>query len=181
MEKIIDILKTINWEKLDSASKIKNIEENFANLISKDAKTANDAYWNFDNVVVLQGDLYESAFYLVPFLIEILKISENLEYVLELLFQIINGASYEDEYIFFDTHIAPFIYYTPNTNAQRKEILQDACKLAVYKQKDVLITTMINTNNMQSFETIISILFNLKGYNIVKDIDRIIEDNSLSK
>lgn len=181
MEKIIEILKTINWDKLDSASKINNIEENFSNLISEDDKTANEAYWKFDNVVVLQGDLYESSFYLVPFLIETLKISENLEYILELLFQIINGASDKNQYVIYDINKDPFLYYFPNNNSNLKEPLGEAIKSAIYKQKDILLKIMVNTNNLQDFETLINIFFNLKKYNIVKDIERIIENNYLSK
>lgn len=44
MKEILKILNTINWDKLDSASKIENIEENFFNLISNNKEIAENAY-----------------------------------------------------------------------------------------------------------------------------------------
>ncbi len=43
MKKIINIIGTINWNELDSASKFRNIEENFSSLISDNNEIADDA------------------------------------------------------------------------------------------------------------------------------------------
>lgn len=120
MKEILKILNTINWDKLDSASKIENIEENFFNLISYNKEIAKNAYWKFDNILILQGDLYESAFYLTPFLIETLKFSDNVGNVLKLIFQIINSATEEQQYVVYDLCTNSFTYFIPDHNSNTK-------------------------------------------------------------
>ncbi|MDR1389377.1 MAG: hypothetical protein LBJ31_05315 [Treponema sp.] len=92
MKEILKIFQKIEWEKLHSASKIENINENFRDLISEETEISERAYWKFDNVIVLQGDLYEAAFYIIPFLLKLLEKTKNIEKILNLLFEISNGS-----------------------------------------------------------------------------------------
>ena len=59
------------------------------------------AYWKLENHVVVQGQLFEAAVYVVPVLLAALLDTNRPRFVrigiLELLFQIIAGTSHEDE------------------------------------------------------------------------------------
>ena len=76
------------------------------------------SYWKLDNHVVLQGDLYQSAFYVIPFMIEIIfsKTQHSRGLAYDLLFEIANGFAVEDESCLYkDMELS----------------LTDACKAAV--------------------------------------------------
>jgi hypothetical protein len=59
------------------------------------------AYWKLENHVVVQGQLFEAAIHVVPVLLAALATPERPRFVrigiLELLFQIVNGVTHEDE------------------------------------------------------------------------------------
>lgn len=87
-------LYNIPWAKLKQASGLSDhIPDAILGLVSHNLDKQKQSYWQLDNHVVLQGDLYQSAFYVIPFLIEILK-SEMISarnYAYDLLFEIANG------------------------------------------------------------------------------------------
>ncbi len=70
-------------------------------LAARSAETLTDAYWKLENHIVVQGQLYEAAAYVVPVLLAALTGRERARLVragiLELLFQIIRGAIPGDE------------------------------------------------------------------------------------
>jgi hypothetical protein len=59
------------------------------------------AYWKLENHVVVQGQLFEAAIYVIPVLLAALATPERPRFVrigiLELLFQIVHGVTHEDE------------------------------------------------------------------------------------
>lgn len=169
------ILKRIDWETLQSASRIENIEENLKNLTSNDDNVSEKAYWNIDNNMVLQGDLYESGFYIIPFLLKILAGAKRIDKILDLLFEFSNGSSYNipvniHEYVTYITVETPFLFYLPSRdkNAQTKT-LEKACLDAIFEQVDILIHHLVQANTtLPNYRTILDIFLNLRDYGIKK-------------
>ncbi|TQV68069.1 hypothetical protein [Denitrobaculum tricleocarpae] len=73
-------------------------------LISPDPEVQESSYWRLDNHIVLQADLHEAAFYVVPFLAEILKagLRPGRKYVYRLLIEIANGSAPDDRTCHYD-------------------------------------------------------------------------------
>lgn len=69
-------------------------------LLAVTADDADEAYWALENHVVVQGQLFEAAEFVVPVLVAAL-LEESPSHVriatLELLFQIVRGESHSDE------------------------------------------------------------------------------------
>lgn len=89
----------INWTLLKQAhGESSHVPKAIKGLVSPNPKEQEDSYWKLDNYVVLQGDLYQAAFYVIPFLIEILKSTSfnGRKYVYDLLFEIANGYAVEE-------------------------------------------------------------------------------------
>ncbi len=70
-------------------------------LTSSDPGTREKAYWNIDNVVVLQGDLYEAAYYIIEPLIYMLEsdTTPDKRLVTEILIEIALGWAPDDHTI----------------------------------------------------------------------------------
>jgi hypothetical protein len=87
-------LSQITWnEKSVASGKAIHVPQALAGLISPDEKVRNRSYWQLDNEVVLQSDLYEAAYFVIPFLIEFLN-EENIhgrERIYDLLYEIAQG------------------------------------------------------------------------------------------
>lgn len=112
-------LEKIEWGKLEHAhGTAEHVPSAIRGLVSESAAERKESYWKLDNNVVLQSDLYESAFYVIPFLIKILKSESQLgrEYVYSLLYEIANGSAPDDITI---EHAGEQL---PLTMACRKEI-----------------------------------------------------------
>ena len=91
---MFDELANIEWGELKQAhGNASHVPEAIRGLISKSITEREASYWKLDNHVVLQSDLYESAFYVIPFLIEILKSESELgrDHIYSLLYEIANG------------------------------------------------------------------------------------------
>ncbi len=91
---MFETLESIPWDQLRQApGDAHQVPEALRGLMSKSMDTCNASYWKLDNHVVVQSDLYESAFYVVPFLLEILNSPECLrrDLVYNLLYEIGNG------------------------------------------------------------------------------------------
>lgn len=66
------------------------------------------AYWKLENRVVVQGQLYSSAEFVVPVLLAALlepRPTHTRIGIMELLFQIVAGQSHEDEVLFGDADL----------------------------------------------------------------------------
>jgi len=102
---MLDGLKAINWSLLQQAhGGAEHIPAAIKGLISPDEATREKAYWQIDNHVVLQSDVYEAAFYVTPFLIEILTspVSVGREHVYDLLDEIANGHAGAESFVSVD-------------------------------------------------------------------------------
>jgi len=72
--KVLEQLDEINWSSLHTAH---GTAENVPIALKALASAQNDsqlfdAYWKLDNYIVLQGTLYESAYFAVPYILHIL-------------------------------------------------------------------------------------------------------------
>jgi hypothetical protein len=67
-------------------------------LLSPDPTTREKSYWSLDNNVVLQADLHEAAYFVIPFLLEALRIRVPFgrDRIYDLLFEIGNGYAPDD-------------------------------------------------------------------------------------
>jgi hypothetical protein len=93
---------TVNWSRLTTAhGSAEHVPRALADLVSLDPDQRQRGYWELDNHVVLQGDLYEAAPFVALALIEILRDrtqpGRNLIY--RLLWEIRNGAAAETEMV----------------------------------------------------------------------------------
>jgi hypothetical protein len=92
-------MEKISWANLKQAhGSSEHVPAAIKGLISDDEKEQEASYWKLDNHIVLQGDLYQAAFYVIPFLLEILaaNIRNGRSYVYDLLFEIANGFAPEE-------------------------------------------------------------------------------------
>lgn len=123
-------------------------------LFAETAKDAEDVYWKLENVIVVQGQVYQAAEYVMPVLIRALnydvpgyvKIS-----IYELIFQIINGIPHSDECLIGNENIIEryigiareslWIYYKDFLNGNKEmagEILDIIDKVRFCLIKDAL-------------------------------------------
>ena len=104
-------IDAIHWDDLNVASgKASRVPEALLGLISAADETRNQSYWRLDNEIVLQSDLYEAAYFVVPILIQMLreKPAHGREEIYDLLYELANG--YAPETIVChrsDGHIVP--------------------------------------------------------------------------
>ena len=97
MNKPLDIIlksvRKVEWRTLkDCLGFIDyNIADILNNLIDDDPHKRNIAYWQLDNQIVIQGGLSESCFYILPFLNELVTITNNRLELLNIIFEIFNG------------------------------------------------------------------------------------------
>jgi hypothetical protein len=99
MQQIADQLAKIPWDTLDVASgKGSHVPKALMALISPDEKVRNEGYWQLDNEVVCQSDLYETAYYVVPFLLGWLRerVPSGRDRIYDLLYEIANGEAPQD-------------------------------------------------------------------------------------
>lgn len=89
-------LNSVSWSTLaTSHGHAAHVPGALKSLASEDGDVRSAAYWQLDNSVVLQSDLSESAFYVVPFVIDLLRElpipARALIY--KLLFELANGSA----------------------------------------------------------------------------------------
>jgi hypothetical protein len=88
------LFHAVPWGDLAVASgRASHVPEALLNLLSPDAETRNRAYWQLDNGVVLQSDLYEAACFVVPILIIMLEGKPEFggDRIYDRLYEIANG------------------------------------------------------------------------------------------
>jgi hypothetical protein len=87
-------LHAIPWSQKSVASgKADHVPDALAGLVSPDERLRERAYWQLDNEVVLQSDLYEAAYYVIPFLIQYLveRVPHGRDRIYDLLIEIGHG------------------------------------------------------------------------------------------
>jgi hypothetical protein len=71
---MLEELNLLPWSKLKVSDGTADcIPKAIESLLSDSEDTRDKGYWNLDNVIVLQGSLYEAAPHVIPFLLEILE------------------------------------------------------------------------------------------------------------
>ncbi|WP_181871291.1 hypothetical protein [Sphaerisporangium album] len=93
-----------DWESLRMAGgTAEHVPGSILRLVAGQAEDeVSAAYWELENHVVVQGQLFESAYYVVPALLAALLEDPSRtarESILELLFQIVAGESHISEHI----------------------------------------------------------------------------------
>jgi hypothetical protein len=92
----VDNLSRIAWgEKAVASGKADKVPQALAGLLSPDEQVRNRSYWQLDNEVVLQSDLYEAAYFVIPFLVSFLRdhVPYGRDRVYDLLYEITNGEA----------------------------------------------------------------------------------------
>jgi len=68
----------INWSKLKQANgNASHIPSALEKLKSPNPAQRKEAYWLLENYIVVQGGIYEAAYYTIPFLIELIEQRSN--------------------------------------------------------------------------------------------------------
>lgn len=95
-----DKIKRVNWKELHTASgSAEEVPLQLEQLTSCEKAQRELAYWNLDNHIVRQGDLFSAALYVTPVLIEMLreKVPLGKLEILELLTEIVLAAPIPEE------------------------------------------------------------------------------------
>jgi hypothetical protein len=111
-----------------------NIPSALLDLLNPEKETRTRGYWSIDNVVVVQGALYQGAMFAVPFVIELLRndIAGATE-AYNLLFEVANGVSDSRNRVRYAIREAPFLFYVPVEVGGIAEPLCVACRGAVLR------------------------------------------------
>jgi hypothetical protein len=94
MDSLPMAIAKVPWkEKKVAYGKADKVPDALVGLLSDDEAIRKRSYWGLDNVVVLQSDLYEAAYFVVPFLIRMLRerVPHGRDLVYNLLYEIANG------------------------------------------------------------------------------------------
>lgn len=129
---VLDKINSIDWSKLKQAhGYCDHVPEAIKGLMSADSKIQEESYWKLDNHIVLQGDIYQGAFYTIPFLVEVLNSSEKngRNYIYDLLFEINNGYSPDDISCWYNDKEYP---------------LTEACKISIADSFRVYLKEVAN-------------------------------------
>ena len=95
---MLDNLHTEGWSSLKTVvGTAAHVPDAIMGLLSDNPDDVESAYWKLENYVVVQSDLSESAAYLPKYLEEVLLKAKYKGSAIELLFQIGNGISLDDE------------------------------------------------------------------------------------
>lgn len=159
---IIKVANSINWKKLKDCEGYVNydIVERLIALTNTNKGTRKENYWKLDNQIVVQSGLSEVAVYVLPFLNEFIKISSYRDYLLDLLFEIIEGNDISSNGSYLETsatiHNTPFVYFTKSENTELNRV-----------------TAIIDDYIKKQYKTYIDLLFEVKTIyelNVLLDI-----------
>lgn len=128
-------LHKIDWRSLKQAhGHAAHIPEAIKGLISDSPEIVESSYWKLDNHIVLQSDLYEAAFYVIPFMIEILKSNHTIgrNYVYNLLIEICNGYAPKSSLCTYKNEKIP---------------LAEVCRLTIADEIDVYISEVSDVDS----------------------------------
>ena len=91
-------MEKLDWSKIKTGVGYANhIPEAIKNLSSLLEEERHKAYWNIDNYIVIQSDLYEAAYYIIEPILELMEkeYTVNRLYPLRILTEIALGGSSE--------------------------------------------------------------------------------------
>ena len=171
---ILDSVRKVEWRALkDRLGFIDyNIADILNNLIDDDLQKRNIAYWKLDNHIVIQGGLSESCFYILPFLNELLTITDNRLELLNIIFEIFNGndrnAQGEHIIIKYNTQIDPFEYFVP-TSVGREASLLPSIITYMEANKSVYLKLLNDISSVEELETLLYIILCFKRDPFIKE------------
>jgi len=93
-EVIESLIRSVRWDEMRSLNgSAEHVPAALRDLLSDNLDVINRAYWKLDNHVVVQADLFEAAYYVIPILLQMLRegIDTGRIRVYDLLFEICNG------------------------------------------------------------------------------------------
>ena len=151
---ILREMSKINWADIPPGIDCISVPRDFAKFAADDSDEREQAYACFDNRIVIQGTLYESAFYITPFLIELLRrrTAANLpcEAIYDLLYQIVEGSFHGcGAMVECDIVTQPFVYYIPKKGGTLLP-LSNACRDAVLAGWEVYRADLMNPRALES-------------------------------
>ncbi|MGN0619847.1 MAG: hypothetical protein ACI4J7_12575 [Ruminiclostridium sp.] len=163
----LKLIYTINWNEIHSNTGFcTNIPDAVNNLLSNDSVLRKNAYWKLDNHIVVQGTLYEGAFYIIPFLLSFIfnNIENGKKEVYNLLYEIANGWAECNNCVNFDyAKSENVIYFIPNQDNGIKLPLQLACRNAILSAWDFFKNELFNKNS-DCRNTVLDIMFIYREY-----------------
>lgn len=127
------VIDSIDWASLAKVvGDCRHVPAAIESLSSPDPQVREEGYCKLDNHVVVQGGLFEGAFYVVPFLIDALRSPEchGRAEIYDLLFEIANGGCGFEKCVTFRVENEPIVYFRPDPRGDRV-FLQLACRFAV--------------------------------------------------
>ena len=171
---ILDSVRKVEWRALkDRLGFIDyNIADILNNLIDEDLHKRNIAYWKLDNHIVIQGGLSESCFYILPFLNELLTITDNRLELLNIIFEIFNGndRNTQGEHITikYNTQIDPFKHFVPASVSQEAPLLPS---IITYMEanKSVYLKLLNDISSVEELETLLYIILSFKRDPFIKE------------
>ena len=178
MNKPLDIIlksvREVEWRTLkDCLGFIDyNIADILNNLIDDDPHKRNIAYWQLDNHIVIQGGLSESCFYILPFLNELVTITNNRLELLNIIFEIFNGndrnAQGEHIIIKYNTEIEPFEHFIPISVGREAPLLPS---IITYMEanKSVYLKLLNDISSVEELETLLYIILCFKRDPFIKE------------
>ncbi len=147
LQNLLKAIEEMPWSMIGSS--IGNCQfapEALKGIIHEESEERKKFYWQLDNHIVVQGALYEGAFFVIPFLIEFLK-EPSLEHdrSLLLLYEIANGAS-SNSIAFQSIQTEGFEYFIPFPN-RNKIPLQIACRNQILCSVDIFLQDVANLSS----------------------------------
>lgn len=114
MDNVHQAMSQVPWKSLGGFH-CERVPEAIVHLLSNDPSQRRIGHNMLENHVILQGGLFESAFYVIPFLAEICKRnSENTSIeAISFLIELACGSASFKESVRFKTVQFPFVYFLP--------------------------------------------------------------------
>lgn len=134
LDRITATLATVPWKEIPCLTgSSEHVPAAVIGLATADAEAVRaEMYWLLENRIVVQGGLFESAFYTVPFLIALLHEPDTRgkQHIYDLLFEIGNGGASYTQVVRPRHRSVPFSHFTPDADGPSIPV-QVACRSAV--------------------------------------------------
>lgn len=130
--RLFDIIDTYPWDQVKGQlSFCEHIPQSLRLLIDNDADKRDFGYWGVDSNLIVTRYPYEGAFYVVPFLLAMLKMEESFQG--DKLYELLYEIAYSTRglvIISYDKVQEEFPYYLP-VNGSESVILSIGCRREV--------------------------------------------------
>jgi hypothetical protein len=93
---LFNIINEYPWHEINAqVGYCEDIPQSIRMLVDENPNARENGYWGLDNHVVVQSDLYEGAFYTIPFLLAMLHLDETFDasYLYALLSEFSNASA----------------------------------------------------------------------------------------